>query len=146
MVERNRLPSAGKPPLNKGVVASKAFFTSVKAEVVIVTVESDNRFSGTLMEPVLRGDLNDPRIERFSVFGAKTVQYRICSIENGHRCQPLAGHLKSESSVFYRVKLEVRMRGFEPPRGCPHWHLKPARLPIPPHPLDVLITKLGRLL
>ena len=22
--------------------------------------------------------------------------------------------------------------GLEPPRGCPHWHLKPARLPIPP--------------
>ena len=31
-------------------------------------------------------------------------------------------------------KLEMRMRGFEPPQGCPHWHLKPARLPIPPHP------------
>ncbi len=30
----------------------------------------------------------------------------------------------------------MRMRGFEPPRGCPHWHLKPARLPIPPHPQD----------
>jgi hypothetical protein len=28
----------------------------------------------------------------------------------------------------------MRMRGIEPPRGCPHRHLKPARLPIPPHP------------
>ena len=28
----------------------------------------------------------------------------------------------------------LRMRGLEPPRGYPHWHLKPARLPIPPHP------------
>ena len=27
---------------------------------------------------------------------------------------------------------EVPGRGLEPPRGCPHWHLKPARLPIPP--------------
>ncbi len=26
----------------------------------------------------------------------------------------------------------VRMRGLEPPRPCGHWHLKPARLPIPP--------------
>lgn len=25
------------------------------------------------------------------------------------------------------------MRGLEPPRGWPHWLLKPARLPIPPH-------------
>ncbi len=32
----------------------------------------------------------------------------------------------------------MRMRGLEPPRGCPHWHLKPARLPIPPHPLRML--------
>jgi hypothetical protein len=28
----------------------------------------------------------------------------------------------------------VRLRGLEPPRGCPHRHLKPARLPIPPQP------------
>ena len=30
--------------------------------------------------------------------------------------------------------VDLRMRGLEPPRGYPHWHLKPARLPIPPHP------------
>ncbi len=29
----------------------------------------------------------------------------------------------------------LRPRGIEPPRGCPHWHLKPARLPVPPRPL-----------
>ena len=28
----------------------------------------------------------------------------------------------------------VRMTGLEPTRHCCHWHLKPARLPIPPHP------------
>lgn len=28
----------------------------------------------------------------------------------------------------------MRLRGLEPPRGCPHGHLKPARLPIPPQP------------
>src|SRR5206468_11857221 len=28
----------------------------------------------------------------------------------------------------------VRMRGLEPPRGCPHGDLNAARLPIPPHP------------
>jgi hypothetical protein len=32
---------------------------------------------------------------------------------------------------------QLRMRGIEPPRGCPHRHLKPARLPIPPHPLGM---------
>src|SRR5690606_25596766 len=26
----------------------------------------------------------------------------------------------------------VPRRGLEPPRGFPHWHLKPARLPVPP--------------
>ena len=29
---------------------------------------------------------------------------------------------------------QVRMRGLEPPRGCPHTDLNRARLPIPPHP------------
>src|SRR5437016_1460161 len=28
----------------------------------------------------------------------------------------------------------MRLRGLEPPRGCPHGLLKPARLPIPPQP------------
>ena len=28
----------------------------------------------------------------------------------------------------------MRMRGLEPPRGCPHTALNRARLPIPPHP------------
>src|SRR5947208_4909178 len=30
----------------------------------------------------------------------------------------------------------MRMRGLEPPRGCPHTALNRARLPIPPHPRD----------
>ena len=29
---------------------------------------------------------------------------------------------------------EVRVRGLEPPRGCPHMALNHARLPVPPHP------------
>ena len=29
---------------------------------------------------------------------------------------------------------EVRVRGPEPPRGCPHMALNHARLPVPPHP------------
>ncbi len=29
---------------------------------------------------------------------------------------------------------KMRMRGLEPPRGCPHTDLNRARLPIPPHP------------
>ena len=28
----------------------------------------------------------------------------------------------------------VRVVGFEPTRPCGHWHLKPARLPVPTHP------------
>ncbi len=36
------------------------------------------------------------------------------------------------------IDLRLRMRGLEPPRGCPHWLLKPARLPIPPHPLRIV--------
>ncbi len=31
-----------------------------------------------------------------------------------------------------RIKAVVPRRGLEPPRVLPHWHLKPARLPIPP--------------
>src|SRR5439155_26866020 len=30
--------------------------------------------------------------------------------------------------------MAMRMRGLEPPRGCPHTDLNRARLPIPPHP------------
>lgn len=32
------------------------------------------------------------------------------------------------------LEVMVRMRGLEPPRGCPHGDLNAARLPIPPHP------------
>ena len=35
----------------------------------------------------------------------------------------------------------MRMRGVEPPRAEAHRHLKPARLPIPPHPRSILIIK-----
>ena len=30
--------------------------------------------------------------------------------------------------------LLVRITGVEPAPSCPDWHLKPARLPIPPYP------------
>jgi hypothetical protein len=32
------------------------------------------------------------------------------------------------------LEMAMRMRGLEPPRGCPHTDLNRARLPIPPHP------------
>jgi hypothetical protein len=35
----------------------------------------------------------------------------------------------------------MRMRGVEPPRAKAHRHLKPARLPIPPHPRQRADTK-----
>ena len=41
----------------------------------------------------------------------------------------------------------VPRRGLEPPRGCPHWHLKPACLPISPPRLEArdFTTTRGRL-
>ena len=35
-----------------------------------------------------------------------------------------------------RKLLLVRMRGLEPPRRW-HWFLRPARLPVPPHPHNI---------
>jgi hypothetical protein len=31
----------------------------------------------------------------------------------------------------------VRLRGFEPPRACAQWLLKPSRMPVSPQPRDV---------
>jgi hypothetical protein len=40
----------------------------------------------------------------------------------------------------------MRMRGVEPPRAKARRHLKPVRLPVPPHPLDkAIITVFIRL-
>ena len=39
------------------------------------------------------------------------------------------------SLVTFIETLMVRMRGLEPPQDCSHYHLKVARLPIPPRPL-----------
>lgn len=33
----------------------------------------------------------------------------------------------------FRLLIMVRMKGLEPPRRW-HWFLRPARIPIPPHP------------
>src|SRR5215218_2395779 len=40
--------------------------------------------------------------------------------------------------------LAMRMRGLEPPRGCPHTDLNRARLPIPPHPRGQTIVPGGQ--
>src|SRR5712691_12566589 len=37
----------------------------------------------------------------------------------------------------------MRMRGLEPPRGCPHTDLNRARLPIPPHPRGATQSSVG---
>ena len=46
------------------------------------------------------------------------------------------GYLRAVCSVFERsadcASKVVPRRGLEPPRLLHHWHLKPARLPIPP--------------
>ena len=33
--------------------------------------------------------------------------------------------------------VRVRLRGFEPPRACAQWLLKPSRMPVSPQPRDV---------
>ena len=40
----------------------------------------------------------------------------------------MSGAPRGERSELYVVP----KRGLEPPRGCPHWILSPARLPVPP--------------
>ena len=42
-------------------------------------------------------------------------------------------------------KILVRVKGFEPPRSDLHRHLKPARLPVPPHP-QVRLKKAKRII
>jgi hypothetical protein len=42
---------------------------------------------------------------------------------------------------FWAIRVGLmRMRGVEPPRAEAHRHLKPARLPIPPHPQGLLFA------
>ena len=53
---------------------------------------------------------------------ADSIDLRLAELERG------------EFGDRFREPL-LRPRGIEPPRGCPHWHLKPARLPVPPRPL-----------
>src|SRR6056297_1372846 len=47
----------------------------------------------------------------------------------GSRSDPTAADEPGKETVAQYL---VPRRGLEPPRGFPHWHLKPARLPIPP--------------
>src|SRR5580765_6146308 len=42
---------------------------------------------------------------------------------------------KRKAAPGAALELLVRKGGVEPPRGCPHRNLNPARLPIPPLPL-----------
>ncbi len=42
--------------------------------------------------------------------------------------------MTTHSKVGANKKNRLRMRGVEPPRAEAHRHLKPARLPVPPHP------------
>ena len=42
------------------------------------------------------------------------------------------GGLSCESGWLQLIFIRVREGGLEPPRPFEHWHLKPARLPIPP--------------
>ena len=56
---------------------------------------------------------------------------RVSQKHHGHfqaRKNPLPLALTRKNGFFFAV----RKGGLEPPRSCDHWHLKPARLPIPP--------------
>ncbi len=58
---------------------------------------------------------------------------RITYVRNqGYRTPEFSLPFKMLDGFLGQEKAMVPRRGFEPPRGCPHWHLKPARLPIPP--------------
>jgi hypothetical protein len=50
------------------------------------------------------------------------------------------GACAPEEKKPLRGRDSMRMRGLEPPRGCPHTDLNRARLPIPPHPRAVAIV------
>jgi site-specific DNA recombinase len=63
--------------------------------------------------------------EEFGALLAKSPPARLNKLPSGPRA------FRARGSNVAHV---VRLRGLEPPRGCPHRHLKPARLPIPPQP------------
>src|ERR1035441_1464250 len=53
---------------------------------------------------------------------------------NNRRAQCRTQHRTICFCKSFNPKSLVRMRGLEPPRGCPRSHLKAVRLPISPHP------------
>jgi hypothetical protein len=58
-------------------------------------------------------------------------------------CQPTDALRRRLVSACMRVtqtvevdRARVRLRGFEPPRACAQWLLKPSRMPVSPQPRD----------
>ena len=65
--------------------------------------------------------------------GPTSSQRSPCRGGPSPRPEPQESHDPTSSQP--QLPTAVRMRGLEPPRGCPHTDLNRARLPIPPHPL-----------
>ena len=85
-------------------------------------------------------------VERDELFYLETMQRVIEALRSGSRHRSWT-RLSAEVAETYdrfdaRLRYDrgdaggpaMRMRGLEPPRGCPHTDLNRARLPIPPHP------------
>ncbi len=76
------------------------------------------------------------------LFSGLKQRWRRAAAEFGLSARRYFAGLRFETGArfaFGRRWLRMRLgaavlprRGLEPPRGFPHWHLKPARLPIPP--------------
>ena len=73
------------------------------------------------------------QIHTASVKNADTVPFELEWMTADNAFWITSGGLRTQSALYAR-DLAMRMRGLEPPRGCPHTDLNRARLPIPPHP------------
>ena len=83
---------------------------------------------------------------RHSVSRQRKARVRCRCAEMDHVNQPLRpptpAHrprhwdLRRAGPAGPRAKRVVRAKGIEPPRPCGHWILNPARLPVPPRPLQ----------
>ena len=85
------------------------------------------------------------REDRFVQFGAKIAgvtvsdpgqqqssrRHSMSGVWGSFSKQRARNPRKPSTLVFSGLPMVPR-RGLEPPRPCGHWHLKPARLPIPP--------------
>ena len=70
------------------------------------------------------------------------AQQLVYDRKTGYRTPDLSLPFKLLSPSQTPVCEMVPRRGLEPPRPCGHWHLKPARLPIPPSGHGLVVGRL----